>query len=299
MENKFLHTIKSCWLCLRFPFLYPRNRFDGRHHVNLLQSQVHKLYRNSILEISVTGELYKAGENSSFNKYEFFLENQVKLDKDNRKLYIENRTEKKEFDISKLDPSNKFEILGIKVVFAFGGNPIVKIILTPKDENDKTNYGFCYHSVKLITNKFIYFWYKVTNWIDDQVLDRIFFIPTYTELDALESGWRKAFGIQICKDLRKQLIKDHYLFKYRITQIKEKFGYLHWYDEGASKAVYDIISHYEDISANTCIVCGKPATKITGGWICPYCDDCFPEKSTVYQEKVNGVWELKNKWNEI
>ena len=24
----------------------------------------------------------------------------------------------------------------------------------------------------------------------------------------------------------------------------------------------------------TCIVCGKPATKMSTGWISPYCDDC-------------------------
>lgn len=37
----------------------------------------------------------------------------------------------------------------------------------------------------------------------------------------------------------------------------------------------DIISKYEDLSERTCCKCGKPATKITKGWICPYCDDCF------------------------
>lgn len=28
------HTIYSCYMCLRFPFLYPRNRFTGRHYNN-------------------------------------------------------------------------------------------------------------------------------------------------------------------------------------------------------------------------------------------------------------------------
>ena len=37
--------------------------------------------------------------------------------------------------------------------------------------------------------------------------------------------------------------------------------------------VYDIIEKYEDISGRICAKCGKPATKISRGWICPWCDD--------------------------
>jgi len=109
----------------------------------------------------------------------------------------------------------------------------------------------------------------------------------------MESGWKKAFGIQICKELKAQLIKDHYLYKYRITQIKEKWGYLHWYDAGHSKAVQEIINKYADISWNTCIICGEPSTKISGGWISPYCDGHFPKSSKVYQEKIDGKWVEK------
>lgn len=48
------------------------------------------------------------------------------------------------------------------------------------------------------------------------------------------------------------------------------------YDNGIKmhSRVHDIIRKYENISAWTCIVCGKPATRITTGWIAPFCDDC-------------------------
>lgn len=36
----------------------------------------------------------------------------------------------------------------------------------------------------------------------------------------------------------------------------------------------DIISKYEQLSARTCIKCGQPATKISLGWISPWCDNC-------------------------
>ena len=92
----------------------------------------------------------------------------------------------------------------------------------------------------------------------------------------MDAGWRKAFGIQMCKEIKAELKKHKFLYKYRIVQIKEKWGYLHWYDGGTPKdsKIYDIIRKYEQISAKTCVVCGKPATKMSTGWISPYCDDC-------------------------
>lgn len=289
MENKFIHTIKSCWLCLRFPFLYPRNRFSGRHQVGALRGITSKLHQNSIQNVSVTGELEKTLKNY-YHKTLTFFDIHVILVGD-EKLIISNKNDTKEQDLKHITGNDdKFEILGIDLVFSMMGTPIVKVIVQPKDKNDKTNYGFGWRTVELITNKRKNFCYKVIKWIDSEILDRILFIPTWNELDAMPSGWRKAFGIQMCKELKAQLKKDHYLYKYRIAQIKEKFGYLHWYDEGASKEVYDIIDKYEDISYKTCIVCGKPATKLSGGWISPYCDEHFPEHEHVYQEMKDGHW---------
>lgn len=76
-----------------------------------------------------------------------------------------------------------------------------------------------------------------------------------------------------------------------ITQIKEKFGSLRWYDHGCTeKMLREIIPKYENLSAYTCIRCGKPATRITLGWICPFCDDCVPRgkngETTGYYESM-------------
>ena len=57
--NKFLHILESCWLCIRFPFLYPRNRFTGRRRVNVLHRLLSRLRGNSIQEYSITAELEK------------------------------------------------------------------------------------------------------------------------------------------------------------------------------------------------------------------------------------------------
>lgn len=29
-------------------------------------------------------------------------------------------------------------------------------------------------------------------------------------------------------------------------------------------------------------------------WICPYCDDHFPEREIIYKEKVNDEWKCRN-----
>ena len=103
--------------------------------------------------------------------------------------------------------------------------------------------------------------------------------PDCTLLDDMKDGWRKAFGEQMCEELRTALIKGNYLEQYRVVQIKEKFGALRWYDNGIplniSEEIYDIIRKYEDISSRTCVVCGKPAEYITTGWVCPFCGECI------------------------
>lgn len=103
----------------------------------------------------------------------------------------------------------------------------------------------------------------------------------YTELDDMPDGWRIAFGEQLCEELKDVLMRDECLDEYRITQIKEKFGSLRWYDFGNTYDGYKIISKYENLSRKTCIVCGKPATRITTGWISPYCDDCVGEERSI------------------
>ena len=60
----------------------------------------------------------------------------------------------------------------------------------------------------------------------------------FTELDSLPRGWKKKFGIKISKDLlilfRKSATKNFHK-QYRISQIKEKYGSLRWYDNRSSR----------------------------------------------------------------
>lgn len=106
-----------------------------------------------------------------------------------------------------------------------------------------------------------------------------------TRLDEVEEGWKELF-LQMCEDIREPLIKADYLEKFRFSQIKEKYGTLRAYNFGAPKEVHDIISKYERLSGETCIKCGAAATKISTGWISPYCDNCA-EKISKYERFVD------------
>jgi len=108
---------------------------------------------------------------------------------------------------------------------------------------------------------------------------------SYTELDLMPEGWRKAFGEQMCEEIREELIKVNYLYDYRITDIKEKYGSLRWYDCGATEEIYDIIRKYEKKSEHICLHCGRPATKISLGWISPFCNKCAEKLSDRVQFK--------------
>lgn len=99
---------------------------------------------------------------------------------------------------------------------------------------------------------------------------------SWTELDAMPDGWRKAFGLLLCEDIMKILTKHNMVDSYRILQIKEKYGTLRWYDNGAPKELHSLLNKYEHISEYVCIECGKVNVPVyDDGWVSPFCTDCM------------------------
>ena len=112
----------------------------------------------------------------------------------------------------------------------------------------------------------------------------------FTELDDMPDGWRKAFGEMMCEEIKQELVRCNYLDEYRIAQIKEKYGMLHWYDNGTPVGckVLEIIDKYSVLSENICIICGKPDVPTIGtlpSYISPYCKKCYTTPSDWYKEK--------------
>lgn len=108
----------------------------------------------------------------------------------------------------------------------------------------------------------------------------------WTWLDDMPDGWRIAFSERMCEELQKELERVNFVDKYRIVQIKEKYGDLRWYTGGVpiNSSLDDIARKYERMSEELCIRCGAPAKWESVGWISPYCNDC---KEYFEQEEKN------------
>ena len=140
-----------------------------------------------------------------------------------------------------------------------------------------------------------------------EIIEEYDYIFTY--LDDMPDGWRKAFGEMMCEEIKQELVRCNYLNKYRILQIKEKYGELRWYDNGTpiDCKVPEIIDNYSMLSQNICIICGKPDVPIiNNGWISPYCKKCYitpsdwykkehPDKIDEWIEFHSDDWEEYNK----
>lgn len=115
---------------------------------------------------------------------------------------------------------------------------------------------------------------------------------SYTILDDMPSGWKKAFGEMLCEELTEELLRNDnygnkYLNEYKVQEVKEKFGQLRWYDNGYphGSQIPQIIDKYSVLSENICAHCGKPDIPMTcNGWWLPLCKDCFCQISNYYKE---------------
>jgi len=290
--------IPATILSIRFPFLYPRNRSDGKHRTYILGKQRNRLYNEALEDVIITARLGKDDE----TEHTFTIDDRLSptdplhsvaaktcqtgtisdftftLDKERKKLTISGKRETREIDLNDVLRLDKFVVMGMELYRYNSVN--VCVVVKPSDETDKTNYGFLHHYETFLIRPLKYKLYKLLSWVDENVLDNIFIIPSYTELGAMPKGWRKAFGIYICKDLKKALLADggrKQLRRYGIDQIKEKYGELCWYDHGGNEETNKIIEKYAYISRHTCITCGKSADYVTRGWIEPYCKEHLPD----------------------
>lgn len=125
------------------------------------------------------------------------------------------------------------------------------------------------------------------------VLDKSYNYEYCRGLAELPNGWHELF-LQMCSDLRQELVKCDYLDKFRFTQIKEKFGEMRCYTNGAPESVDTIIDKYTIMSRYVCCVCGKPANYITQGWIEPYCKKHLENRINAYKR----VWRIPKKYTE-
>ena len=97
---------------------------------------------------------------------------------------------------------------------------------------------------------------------------------SYNEMFGMCNGWLIAFGYEMLCELREALVMNNCLYDYIITDVKEKYGTLRWYDTDSTAEVRCVIRKYCSKSAEVCQICGEPASHMTQGWIGYFCKKC-------------------------
>lgn len=74
------------------------------------------------------------------------------------------------------------------------------------------------------------------------------------------------------------------------SQVKEKFGGLRFYVDGATEKHYNYITFAESMSYSTCEECGAPGKRYTNGWHVTLCEKHAEEqgKTDEYDEDVDA-----------
>ena len=279
--KKIGRVIYSTLLCIKYPFLYPRNRWTDKHYncwkiIEYHRENYRKAYR--LISLQITDKEVNSEEQTEYYKFlDTKKETYLRTDYSGDELVI--YLGRNKGTIEKIIKKIK---LGSKIYdssWVSGKNVLVLKVNSVEELKEDYNGGF--NCIRLTINQILAFKIKILDWIEKYPLQIIHFPTYYTELDSMDKGWREAFGMNFCKDLRKALIRTggyKLLFRFRILQIKEKYGRLEVYCIGYNDEINKVISKYSKLSEKTCIRCGKPATWISKGWISPYCDDCVPDK---------------------
>ena len=299
-----LHTIDSCYLCIRFPFLYPRNRFTDRHYNNWkLSNYEKKLYSEAVFSPYIkypkdetTIPVFDISKNNFpiVQRRDFKPEYNMRLEAPyDKECYI---TDEKGNEIILFSPKSKNEGKLVRFVYAHDeelGDIYREATYSPKlgwvffDEyREAPDYqplefehdDYVSKHMSFLISPEKYWKRNFIAWFHKNILGAIFFIPTTSEIDAMETGWFRAFGMDFLKELKAQLKKEGRLYKYRIAQIKEKWGRFTWYDAASSDEVFNLIEKYSEMSSKICIDCGRPADYITTGYILPLCEKHISEE---------------------
>ena len=95
----------------------------------------------------------------------------------------------------------------------------------------------------------------------------------FTLLDLLPWGWHDLI-LNMCKEIKKELVKYDLVSKYEVIEAKEKWYGLSWYDglddlSPMPPAITDIVCKYEMQSKEVCMMCGAP--KLKDQMLCDRC----------------------------
>ena len=118
---------------------------------------------------------------------------------------------------------------------------------------------------------------------------------SWTWADDLNTGWRKAFGNKIWDELKEILIKGNYLYDFRFTEIKEKYGtlrlYYGSYPAEIEQELSDWTSKWEDMSMVYCYRCGNPTKYLSGYYY--LCEECYKRGTRLNPSFIPSTMKYK------
>ena len=107
-------------------------------------------------------------------------------------------------------------------------------------------------------------------------------VPMYIDCD---EGWFNLIW-KLCENIDVIVQREHW-DNFSVDQIKEKFGGLRFYVNGANKEVFDLIREAEEKSLCTCEKCGKKGSMYIGlGWYKTLCSKCAKNDNKITWNKV-------------
>ena len=162
-----MKIFKNTFLCMKYPFLYPRNRWDDKHHNNF-----HWIYRiwkfcdnKSHLPIIFVYKFHKDPESSDI------IRNHVIYDPDHQLYFLLDlgfiRIHYKNKFVDDFDAQqhvgDKFQVTGIEMSTTIGGNPVVYYHVVPFEKTE-ISHGFSCHTKTITTNKFFHYLSEIVKW---------------------------------------------------------------------------------------------------------------------------------------
>lgn len=168
--SPFKYRIKKCiklpnniYLCIRFPFLYPRNRFSGKHEVYIswIMKLYNKLHKKSVDKFILSYKFHKDPEEFKGSNFNYKDSNYIICLTDKGILKIFGSNESVEFNLQQ-HVGKDFKLLGIELSKNFIGDPIICYHVS-KNEVSVHNYGFAFKTLEIVKNKF---YHRLSNILD-------------------------------------------------------------------------------------------------------------------------------------
>ena len=175
-------------MCIKYPFLYPRNRFTGLHYNNWKLHQYHvNNYKHAVktlcTRVYTIEEWCEHGERLLQRTFKNDFNIDLKFEM--KDSYVILRNQDKTIKQIPIPHSRIIDRIGFEYK-----NDMINFYVVFKRNYELPEKTFFIDNI--IDDKWLYFKIKVADFLNDYVLQLFHCIPTYTEWDALKQyKWRK------------------------------------------------------------------------------------------------------------